>query len=373
MSFTIGRGATMRRWTLGLTLLAAVAAPAGAAQTPARAGTARLRCVNCDPADSLVQRQKSVTLKLDSLRDVLMHKRLSDVEREILSREITLTLRALQEAFGERAAFVAATEPARRAFAESQAASVQAYGIAVRANPNRGYLGVSFEGVNYEYNTDTDHIIRFYQYPKIALVEPASPAERAGIVAGDTLLALNDMDVVDAGEMSLTRLLVPDRRLNVLVKRNGDNRRLAVIVGRPPAYFVRRTAPLPSDAERVTILESEPTARGRITVGARGAGGAVSVFQYSEADGLGGAGMENVTEGLGRALRVSSGVLVTRVPVGTPAYESGLRDGDVIRRAAGESVSSIGELRSILRKSNGEGVRIEIVRDRRNRELTLRW
>lgn len=370
------RGAMTRRWMLAGTFAALMAAPPLSAQSP-RASAARARCVNCDSVELVVkparERQRVLALKLDSLRDELMHKRLSDAQREALLGEMTMALRALQEALGERAAYSASSsESARRALTEARtlraAPVASGFRYTVEENCTQGYLGVSFDGVNSDECRGDERIIRFYQYPRIALVEPASPAERAGIRLGDTLLALNNIDVV-SGEISLTKILVPDRRLNVLVKRDGDDRLLPVTVGRAPEYVVARMAPAPSppgEHSRAAIVESEPFRR-RASVSVRGGG----VFVF--ANGIGGARLEPINEGLGRALGVSSGVLVMSAPVGSPAHKSGLRDGDVIRSAAGESVTNVRELREILAKSAGDGVRIRIVRERRNRELTLRW
>lgn len=90
-------------------------------------------------------------------------------------------------------------------------------------------------------------------------------------------------------------------------------------------------------------------------------------------DGMGGAKLESITEGLGKALGVAAGVLVLKVGPGTPAYQSGLRDGDVILRAAGQSVRNVRELRAAAEGDREEGVKLVIQRDKRQRELTLRW
>jgi len=90
-------------------------------------------------------------------------------------------------------------------------------------------------------------------------------------------------------------------------------------------------------------------------------------------DGVAGAKVETINQGLGKTIGVRSGVLVLRVGPGTPAYESGLRDGDVILRAAGRSVSSVRELRALIERENDTDVTLMIQRDRKRREVTLRW
>ena len=67
-------------------------------------------------------------------------------------------------------------------------------------------------------------------------------------------------------------------------------------------------------------------------------------------------------------------VLVIRAAPATPAYRSGLRDGDVVIRVAGDDVSSVREFRNTLaaREHDGEA-KLVIVRDGRKQDVMLRW
>ena len=89
-----------------------------------------------------------------------------------------------------------------------------------------------------------------------------------------------------------------------------------------------------------------------------------------------GAQLSTISEGLGRALGVSAGVLVTSAPVGSPASESGLVDGDVISKVAGQAVRRVSEVRDLvaLAADNGDhAVELEIVRQKKGMKLSLRW
>jgi S1-C subfamily serine protease len=64
----------------------------------------------------------------------------------------------------------------------------------------------------------------------IASVEAGSPAARAGLLAGDVLLALDDAPVTGADD--LIRMLAGDkiaRRLEVTILRNGSRQALELI------------------------------------------------------------------------------------------------------------------------------------------------
>ena len=67
---------------------------------------------------------------------------------------------------------------------------------------------------------------------------------------------------------------------------------------------------------------------------------------------------------------------MTSVSDGTPASESGLQDGDVIVKAAGEAVRSVFEVRRLLSLAFDNGDRsldLEIVRQKKGRRVVLRW
>lgn len=369
----------MRRSTLVMLAALATASPLLAAQTP-RAGNVRVQCTNCGSADSVATERELrhflLTVRYDSLRTEFEQRSLTDRQREGLEREMQLTLRKIQEVMEEQRS----NRPARAS--SGSAARVEGirlsdgeYAVALMKTRNRGYLGVSFEGANTEYEKRDEHIIRFWQYPRIALVEPASPAERAGILQGDTLLALNDVDVL-SGEISLTRILVPERQLRVQIRRQGTSMIVPVTVGRAPEYVVRRMAPMaPLLAEAEVRRRSEVEA-GRVTVveAPRGQRSATVVTGgWIFTDGVGGAQLKTVSGGLARALDVERGVLVLTAPVGSPAHASGLREGDVILRVGDRAVSTVRDVRELLGERRGERVRIRITRDRREREITLEW
>jgi S1-C subfamily serine protease len=240
----------------------------------------------------------------------------------------------------------------------------------------RGYLGVSFDGPSVdEMRSGGERIIRFLEYPRITLVEPSSPAERAGILEGDTLLAFNGADV-RGREISLTKLLVPKRQIVMRVRRDGDAKDFRVSVAEAPGYVIRRRSPLAMAPEpmRLDLPRRMPMPPSPVASTPEPSywppGTAVWVFN----EGIGGAKLEDVTEGLGRAFGTRSGVLVLKVTPGTPAYESGLREGDVILRAVGRDVASVRELRGVLMdREPDEGAKVVVLRDRKKRELTLRW
>jgi len=355
-------------------------------------GNVRVR-VRTVPGDSAGRaRQEQLLIKFDSLRYVFDNERLSESDRDRLANEMHRTIMALQESldYGTMRA-VASARAARAASAESFRIAPEIAIALPGMYATRGYLGVSFDGPSVEeVRRGGERIIRFLDYPRIALVEPSSPAERAGIQEGDTLLAFNGADV-RTQQISLSKLLIPDQRIVVRVRREGEPKDFRVKVDEAPGYVMSRgtpmtpvppmpaTAPLPGMppmAKTVRVYPGEDLPR-RAPMVAAGAIAttppAMTQSVWVMTDGVAGAKVETINQGLAKTIGVKSGVLVLRVGPGTPAYESGLRDGDVILRAAGRSVSSVRELRSLIERENDTDVRLTIQRDRKQREVTLRW
>ena len=66
----------------------------------------------------------------------------------------------------------------------------------------------------------------------------------------------------------------------------------------------------------------------------------------------------------------------TRICVGAPAEESGLEEGDVILRVGGQTVTTVRELRELVKRAADDGERsvmLELRRGKARRTLSLRW
>jgi S1-C subfamily serine protease len=92
--------------------------------------------------------------------------------------------------------------------------------------------------------------------------------------------------------------------------------------------------------------------------------------------GVAGAQLVTISDGLKRSLGLQSGVLVVTVPRGTPADDSGLKEGDVIIRVERQPVQSVVQVWQILTRVAEDGEReadLDLIREKRARELKLRW
>jgi serine protease Do len=232
--------------------------------------------------------------------------------------------------------------------------------------------------------------MRFLSYPEISSVDPSSPAQRAGLAAGDTLLAYDGQDVRGV-EISMTRLLRPNSKVVIRVRRDGRIKELPVVVAEAPSGIKRRrgdefrdagqswfystspeVAPTPPPAPRPYFPSGPPSMPPTPAP--------ASVMLPRSPDfppmGVAGAQLVTISDGLKRSLGLQSGVLVATVPRGTPADESGLKEGDVIVRVARQPVRTVVQVWQLVTRVAEDGERevdLDLIRLKQTRTLKLRW
>lgn len=267
----------------------------------------------------------------------------------------------------------------------------------VRSAIPRGWMGFVAEGARSEPRFERgEMIIRYLSYPRIVTVDPSSPAQRAGLVPSDTLIAYDGRDVRE-NDISLTRLLRPSAVVSVRVRRDGRVRDVPVTVAPVPNRIVQRRDDenrevhvgwVTSGVPDAPAFPGTPVPPGTFTPLIRSRAyvarptpapapptSPALAFGFSF-NGVAGAQLATITEGLGRTLGVRYGVLVTNAPVGSPASESGLQDGDVIVKVGGQAVHTVPEVREIVAMvaENGDhAVEMETVREKRTRKVMLKW
>lgn len=200
------------------------------------------------------------------------------------------------------------------------------------------------------------------EYPVIASVEPGSPAQVAGLVAGDTVIAYNDVDAHE-DPLAMQRFLRPGQRLVMRVRRDGE-RAVAVTVGKRPSRSRMRVS---VSTDEVAMAPSAPMVQlGPIPI-------AAPLRILREAP-LAGAQLAEMNAGLASVLNVrDQGVLVVDVLPGSPALSSGLVPGDVIVRADSLTVTSPLAIIRAMRMASDHSVILDLLRKGKTQKVTLRW
>lgn len=348
------------------------------------------------------------------------------------------------------------------AVANAQVRARQAAPVVIQRQAPRGWLGFSYSPGNV--------IV-------IADVVADSPAKRAGLLAGDTLMTINDIRVSDELMSSLGYSLAPGDEVRVRVRRAGRDRTFTLQAAARPAEYaieprggvygfqidpdsIRGRMRVYLDSMRVTLdslrvprmrVERTPdgvwmyTDTGRVRLMRtdtlrRGMGGVwvmpdslEHIFEYRfprdsmrlrfdsvfarvlpdirafnfqtdslrfrldslrwvgpEREGvwlgspgqgitvigsraIAGAELTELNPELGEYFGTEEGVLVVRVPAGTPAARAGLLAGDVIIEVNGRAVDDVSSVRrQISRLGAGDPIRLAVLRKKQRRTIELK-
>ncbi|MDZ7779104.1 MAG: PDZ domain-containing protein [Gemmatimonadota bacterium] len=267
------------------------------------------------------------------------------------------------------------------------------------AQERPGWIGVSVNIVTASDDTDTRTSV------VVTGVQPGSPAARAGIRAGDTLVEINDMPTADAlrnlGEG--LRLAVGDS-VHIVLRRSDRQHEYRIAATERPRV-VPRPRPRPPvgpdtdsivgsivramDSMRVRLAEQRERLRSEARPASparppRFEGDPLDADARLEAsDGfsplapyllgrnrVAGAEVIDIQPDLARYFSVDGGVLVVDVPAGTPAAAADLRAGDVIIRVGDNAIGTVDDLRAaVSRAPRPES--IALIRHGENLRVTL--
>lgn len=261
----------------------------------------------------------------------------------------------------------------------------------------------------------SDGRIQNNYYPVILSVEPGSPAERAGVRAGDRLVLLGGKDA-RSQIMRMGSTLAPGMVLPVRLQRGSETINMRVRIAPRPSSFSPSVSVRMEDRENgasVAIVDGTPYAMPTqppeapsspgVPTPPRDRGAAVWVpfpadaprppevvrapartlaptsgaiyFAYSGGStaAVAGAEVARLPADLRDALGVTRGVLVINVGRGSPAEQARLRAGDVIVRAGGENVTSPAVLGRVIREQKERSMRLEVVRRQKPIVIELAW
>jgi membrane-associated protease RseP (regulator of RpoE activity) len=280
----------------------------------------------------------------------------------------------------------------------------------LRSDAPTGYLGVSYAGAVRTRTLNGDVVVYHDDAPVVVSVEPGSPAERAGIRRGDTLVSFAGM-ALRGKAIPLGDILKPGRTVAVGLQRGGESRTIKVVIGRrPQAYVVgpqesgsytvsygaspfepatpmppmppmSSLAPMPSVAPYgsthvATTPPWTPVAptgpMTPLTGPAPAAASSVWVFGGSSIA-VAGAQLVQLDDSWRDLLGAEDGVVVVSVAPGTPAAAAGLRNGDVITSADGRAVLTPAALQRAVQASNDRAVSLGVVRKGQGRTVRLKW
>ncbi|MCK4385106.1 MAG: PDZ domain-containing protein [candidate division Zixibacteria bacterium] len=215
----------------------------------------------------------------------------------------------------------------------------------------KGWLGVYIRDITKDIKEAMD--LESKRGVLIGDVVEDSPAFEAGIKREDVILTFDGKKVNDPDELiRLVRNTSPGDKVKLLIIRNGKEKNISVILGKVPK-------------DELHVLEYFPEHKKFKTYS----------YGFSAfSGGRIGVKVQDINEQLGEYFGVKDGegALITEVDEEGPAYEAGLRAGDVIVEVDGEKIDDVDELMDeISDKDEGDKVKIKVIRDHKPKNFTV--
>lgn len=228
--------------------------------------------------------------------------------------------------------------------------------VQVREFNGGPFLGGTYLGVNLaeiDSNRAKELKLKEDYGVEITRVEDNSPAEKAGLKAGDVVLNYNGERVEGMEQFGrLVRETPPGREVKMTISRDGKTQTLMAVLGTRKLRFPGNFQPnfqLP-EFQMPDIPQIFTTIR--------------SPMLGVEAESLG--------PQLATYFGVKEGVLVRSVLDNTPAQKAGIKAGDVITKVDGMAVTTPSELSGAVRASSAKkSFGIELMRDRKLETVTV--
>lgn len=194
---------------------------------------------------------------------------------------------------------------------------------------------------------------------EVTRVEPGSPAEQAGLKAGDVLLTYNGENIVGAQQLGRLVSETPQgRRIKIQYWRDGKMGTIAVTTG----SLRGRSFEFPSGPVNFSHFDWPDVRAFSLPV-------PLVVWK----DSMLGIECEQLGPQLGQYFGVKHGALVRSVEKGSPAEKAGIKAGDIITALGDQPVASPRDVTSYPRTDHQPAgkVPVDIVRDHKNMKMTV--
>jgi serine protease Do len=191
----------------------------------------------------------------------------------------------------------------------------------------------------------------------VTRVEPESPAEKAGIKAGDVITEFNSQHVEGIEQFSrMVRETPAGREVKLSILRAGAAQTIPVKIGSRhvnPIEGMLNAVPFNREPAPSNVMPDVPRSR------------------MSWRSGVLGIEAESLSGQLADFFGVKDGILIRAVTRGGAADKAGMRAGDVIVKVADSKVATPSDVSTRLQVLAGKSTTVVIVRDKKEMTLTV--
>jgi len=239
--------------------------------------------------------------------------------------------------------------------------------VEVFVNASRSFLGVGVAEINADRAKELK--LREEHGVEITQVEKGSPAEKAGLKAGDVVLEYNGQRIEGTQQfIRMVRETPPGRQVRLLISRNGATQTVSATIGErkgPEAFDDPRfREEMRKWQENLRDQMKDLRLELRIPDVPR-------PFMSWQSGSLG-IEAESLNPQLAEFFGVKEGVLVRLVNKDSPAEKAGIKAGDVIIKIDGAQVSAPREITNAIRSlRDKESFLVTVVRNRKEMTLTV--
>jgi serine protease Do len=229
---------------------------------------------------------------------------------------------------------------------------------------SNGFLGVHIEDINRE-NMNRYGLQREPRGVGITQVVANSPAERAGLRERDVILKFDKEPVTSVRKLNrLISEVAPEHTVSLTISRSGDEREITATLGKRSEYNALTTTPgyrlEDFNMLKDKLKDFKLDDKNNFTF----------VFGNNRRIGV---STTQLTKQLADYFGVASGkgLLITSVREDSPAAKAGLRAGDVMTEADGQSIGTVTDLMRVLNKKEEGEITLKITRDKSQRTIRL--
>lgn len=229
---------------------------------------------------------------------------------------------------------------------------------------SNGFLGIHTEDINRE-NMSRYGLQREPRGVGVSKVMANSPAERAGLRERDVILKFENEPVTSVRKLNrLISEVAPEHTVRLAISRNGDEKDLTATLGKRSEY----NALTPTPGYRLEDFDQLNDKLKDFKLGDNN--NFTFVFGNNRRIGV---TTTQLTKQLADYFGVAGGkgLLITSVRENSPAAKAGLRAGDVLTEANGQSIGTVADLMRVLGSKEEGEITLTVTRDKSQRTIRL--